>query len=138
MNIVAAEAGFALWDQARTVRGGEAHPGDDRGDFWCETESSAFLNHWYADYALALDCLHKESQRFLLPYRRQFVVAGEFYVQHLGLAPDDAAWPAMGHDLVAAYDSAAADRERHMDKARKAELTFAYKMDVFQRLEPRP
>jgi hypothetical protein len=106
LNIVAAEAGFALWDQARIVLGGEARPGDDMGDFWCETEASAFLNHWYADYALALDCLHKESRRFLLPYRRQFVVASEFYVQHLGLVPDDAAWPAMGHDLVAGYGSA--------------------------------
>ncbi|MES2068735.1 MAG: hypothetical protein V4488_00205 [Pseudomonadota bacterium] len=106
LNIVAAEAGFSLWDHARAVLGGEARAGDDMGDFWCDAESAVFLNHWYADYQLALDCLHNESGRFLLPYRRQFVVAGEHYVRHLGLLPNDAAWQAIGYDLVAGYGSA--------------------------------
>jgi hypothetical protein len=106
LNIVAAEAGFSSWQQARSVLGGGARTGDDMGGFWCEAAGSAYLNHWFADYRLALECLQEQPGLFLLPYRRQFVVADAFYVQHLGLAPDDAAWPAIGHNLVAAYGSA--------------------------------
>ncbi|HTD03437.1 hypothetical protein [Undibacterium sp.] len=107
LNIVAAEAGFTHWDHARVVLGGEAHPGDDMGDFWCEAESAVFLNHWFADYRLALECLQGESRRFLLPYRRQFVVTGEHYLRHIGLDPDEVAWTEIGRNLVTGYASAA-------------------------------
>ncbi|MES2102542.1 MAG: hypothetical protein V4634_00875 [Pseudomonadota bacterium] len=107
LNIVAAEAGFTQWDHARMVLGGEAHAGDDMGDFWCEAESAVFLNHWFADYRLALECLDHETRRYLLPYRRQFVVTGEHYLRHLGLDPDDAAWKDIGRNLAAAYGGTA-------------------------------
>lgn len=107
LNIVAAEAGFAQWDHARMVLGGEARPGDDVGEFWCESEGAVFLNHWFADYQLALECLNNEARRYLLPYRRQFVVTSEHYLRHLGLDPDDAAWDSIGRNLVTGYGSEA-------------------------------
>ncbi len=107
LNIVAGENGFAQWEHARTVLGGESHAGDDMGDFWCEGESAVFLNHWFASYPLAQECLQNEARRFLLPYRRQFVVTGEHYLRHLGLDPDDPAWADIGRNLAAGYGSAA-------------------------------
>ena len=99
---VAREAGFLHWEQARAVLGGEVPPGGDRGTFWHAPRCQDLLNPWFADLAEARRALAAAppGEAVLLPYRRQYVLAGADYLRALGLDPRDPAWAAAQHDLV--------------------------------------
>lgn len=105
LNEVAREAGFAHWEHARRVLSGAASAGEDFGGFWHAPGCDALLNAWFADYASARAALR--GGRYLLPFRRQFVVVEAAYLRELGLAPADPAWAEVGSDLVAGYGSPA-------------------------------
>ncbi|CAG1018733.1 hypothetical protein BURC_03542 [Burkholderiaceae bacterium] len=105
--LVSRSVGFANWEQARRVLGGLAAAGDDMGTFWHAPRCNGLLNHWFARHSEAQACLHDLPDAFLLPYRRQFVVAGSPYLMEIGLAGDEPAWDACGRDLVAGYGTEA-------------------------------
>ena len=106
LHDAARAAGFLHWEHARRVLGGLAAPGDDMGSFWHAPGCNVLLNHWYADFAQAREA-HAKSGGFLLPYRRQFVVAQGDFLRELALDPADEAWSALGRDLVSGYGSPA-------------------------------
>jgi len=103
LNQAARDVGFANWDHGCRVLGGQAVPADDMGAFWHAPRCSTLLNLWFADYAQARSALASEPGTYLLPYRRQFIVADDDFILELGLDPDDAAWSRAGRDLVSAY-----------------------------------
>jgi hypothetical protein len=105
LDEVAREAGFAHWEHARHVLSGQAMAGEDMGAFWHAPGCDALLNEWFADLAAARAALRQG--RYLLPFRRQYVVVEAPYIRELGLDPDHAAWAAAGADLVSAYGTAA-------------------------------
>ena len=107
LNLVAAEIGFEHWEHARRVFGGEAGEGEDMGAFWHAPACNALLNHWFARYGQAREQLEGGSGRFLLPYRKQFVVVTMPYLDVVGIVADSQLWHELGHDLVAAYGSSA-------------------------------
>lgn len=107
LNAVAAEVGFAHWEHARRVFAGEAPLGDDMGSFWHAPACGSLLNEWHADYAKARDALQRSGTRFLLPFRRQFVVVQADFLRELKLDPADSLWDATGRDLVTAYGTQA-------------------------------
>jgi hypothetical protein len=97
--------GFLEWEHARRVLGGLAERGDDMGTFWHAPGCQSLINEWHADERQAREAL--APGKFLLPYRRQFMVVQEDFIRVLGLDPQDPAWGAASHDLVAHYGSAA-------------------------------
>jgi hypothetical protein len=103
LNQAARDVGFANWDHGCRVLGGQAVHADDMGSFWHAPRCNTLLNLWFADYARARCALASEPGTFLLPYRRQFIVAEDDFILELGLDPDDAAWTRAGRDLVSAY-----------------------------------
>ena len=105
LHRVARDVGFAHWEHARRVLGGEATSGDDLGTFWHAPACSALLSGWFSKVDEARAALEAEPGSYLLPYRRQFVVAGSDFIVELGLDPDDAAWHDTRRDLVGAYGS---------------------------------
>jgi hypothetical protein len=107
LDEVAAAAGFAHWEHARRVLAGLAQPGDDFGTFWHSPRCDALLNEWHAHYGTARQALHSAPGRFLLPYKRQFVVVQTHFLRELGLDPDDALWTATQADLVGSYGTPA-------------------------------
>lgn len=107
LNAVSRDAGFAHWEHARTVLGGDAATGADIGAFWYAPGCAALLNQWFADYDAASAVHARERGAFLLPYRRQFVVVKAEFIRELGLDPGDASWEAVGRDLARAYASPA-------------------------------
>lgn len=107
MNLASREVGYAHWEHARQVLGGQAEPGEDMGTFWHAPGTGILLNLWFARYEEARVALQADAQAFLLPYRRQFFLVQDHFVRELGVDPGDAAWDAMGHDLVRGYGSAA-------------------------------
>jgi hypothetical protein len=99
--------GFAHWEHARRVLGGLAAAGDDMGTFWHAPACQAMLSVWLPTHAEARAALEGDGGRYLLPYRRQFIVADADYVVELGLHPADPAWADVQRDLAAGYGSAA-------------------------------
>ena len=107
LNLVSCEVGFAHWEHARKVLGGEAGQGEDMGTFWHAPRTGILLNLWFARYEEARVALQADAQAFLLPYRRQFFLVQDHFVRELGVDPADASWDAIGHDLVRGYGRAA-------------------------------
>lgn len=107
LNGVACEVGFAHWEHARKVLGGEAGAGEDMGTFWHAPRTGILLNLWFARYEEARVALTADVTAFLLPYRRQFFLVQDHFVRELGVDVEDAAWDVMGHDLVRGYGGAA-------------------------------
>jgi len=103
LNQVATEVGFTNWSHGRRVLGGEAQRGEDMGRFWHAPGCNALLNAWFADYFDACSALALKKGAVLLPYRRQFVLAGAPFIRELGLDHRDADWAVARHDLVQAY-----------------------------------
>lgn len=111
---VARDVGFAHWEHARLVLDAMAPPGSDMGTFWHAPRCDGLLNPWFASLAEARAALGSAGEPgragrrpVLLPFRRQFVLAGAEYLRELGLDPDDEAWRDARHDLVQAYGGAA-------------------------------
>lgn len=106
LHEVARESGFADWEHARRVLSGLAALGEDLGSFWHAAGTGILLHIWFSNHAEAQPMLRKEGG-FLLPYRRQCFVVQAPFIEALGLDPQDAAWAAIDHDLVAGYGSEA-------------------------------
>lgn len=109
LNQVAREAGFAHFEHARRVLGGDALPGEDLGAFWHARECDRLLNEWFARYEQAHEAHQARSGRgtYLVPYRRQFVLVQRDYITALGVDPADSAWQQAQNDLVRSYGSPA-------------------------------
>jgi hypothetical protein len=99
LAVVAHEVGFRGWEHAsRVLEGEESEP--DHGELLYPKGTGAFLNHWCSTYEDAR-AVHAERGGYLLPYRKQFFVAGRDYVEAtLGVDPDDSDWGALGFDLA--------------------------------------
>ncbi|MBM3812795.1 MAG: hypothetical protein FJW20_14305 [Acidimicrobiia bacterium] len=61
------------------------------------TRCGAHINLWYRTRAHAAE-VWRQRGGYLLAFRRQFLIVDRFYIETLGLDPDDAAWRALGFD----------------------------------------
>ena len=97
--VVAREHGFNTWEHARRVLGGDETELDMGTLLY--TQAGA-INVWFAVYEEARAHLDEVrgggASRYLLSYRRQFFVADRFFIEALGLDPDDADWDAIDRD----------------------------------------
>lgn len=100
LHAVARDAGFAHWEHARHVLAGQATAGEDQGAFWYAPTCTGLLTLWFARHDQALEAMQQGAPGMLLPYRRQFVLAGPDFLVELGLDPDSALWAEAAFDLV--------------------------------------
>ncbi|WP_425257766.1 hypothetical protein ACPOLB_19880 [Rubrivivax sp. RP6-9] len=100
LHAVSREAGFAHWEHARHVLGGQAGAGDDQGTFWYAPGCAGLLTPWFARHDEARQAMQQGSPGVVLPYRRQFVLAGPDFLAELGLDADSSLWADAGFDLV--------------------------------------
>ena len=107
LHAVAREAGFAHWEHARHVLGAQAAAGEDQGTFWWAAGCTSLLTPWFARHDEASAALQQGTPGVVLPYRRQFVLAGPDFLAELGLDPESSLWADAGFDLVAAAGSPA-------------------------------
>jgi hypothetical protein len=105
LAVIAAELGFRGWPEARRVLTGEGTVADF-GDLLCPRRCGAHVNLWYARYEEAA-AVRAERGGYLLAYRRQYLVVDRYYVETLGLDPDDPDWSRLGFDWVRPRDPAA-------------------------------
>lgn len=100
LNRIARELGFPNWPEAKRSITGESK---DCGDWLCPRRCSAHTNLWYRTYEEAA-AIRDQRAEYLLGFRRQFVVVDRYYIESLGLDPDDPDWAAIGFDWVRPRD----------------------------------
>lgn len=66
--------------------------------------TAGFLNLWYRTYQEARAALEQHPDRFLFPYREQFVVCERSMLEHLTVDTTDADWVRIGHDWARPAD----------------------------------
>jgi hypothetical protein len=95
LEVIAIELGFANWPQAKRVLSGE--PVTDYGTLLYPNRCAAHLNLWYREHEEA-SVVREARQGYLLAYRRVFVVVDRYFIESLGLEPEDAAWEPLHFD----------------------------------------
>lgn len=102
---VAHELGFAGWSHAVHVLGGT------EGDFGTllHSGSPAHWNIWSASYEEART-IRSEHGGYLLAYKRHYFIVDRFYIEAIGLDPDDPDWDRIGRDWVRPADPSARAR----------------------------
>ncbi len=101
-RFIARQYGFFDWEHARQVLSCESLNQSNTsakgyGTFWYRDQCSVLLNHWCRHYEEAKDVLHSEGG-YLLPYKKQFVVVKQQYLELLGVDADDPLWSVLGND----------------------------------------
>ena len=100
LQAVSREAGFAHWDHARWVLGGQARIGEDHGTFWYAPGCAGLLTPWFAHYSEAREARLQNPEAVLLPYKRQYLLASPDFISEIGLEADSPLWAEAGFDLV--------------------------------------
>ncbi|WDE04287.1 hypothetical protein SG34_023555 [Thalassomonas viridans] len=93
--VIARRYGFRHWDHAREVLSGSTCR--DYGTFWYSPPCSGLLNLWCASYKEA----HQQQKThggFILPYKNQYLVVEQHYLELLGLDGRDENWAAIDFD----------------------------------------
>jgi hypothetical protein len=110
---VARELGFANWEHARRVLEGDASE-QDFGKLLYDKVFGAGLNVWSAHYDEARELRQKmgtpQAPSFLLAYQRQFFIVDRYFIEALGLEPEDADFEAIGWDWAHPNDTEARRR----------------------------
>jgi hypothetical protein len=91
---IARELGFDGWPHLVAVIEGRR---DD--DFGTLLYRPGHWNIWSASYEEA-HAIRSEHGGYLLPYKHQFVIVDRYFIETLGLDPDDADWEEIGRDWV--------------------------------------
>ena len=108
LTVVAKELGFSGWSHAAAVLTGR--PVDDFGTLLYPTEIGAtYWNVWSASYDEARK-IHKEHDGYLLAYKKHFFIVDRYFIEAIGLDPDDEDWNRIHRDWVRPGDLAARNR----------------------------
>lgn len=107
LAVVAREAGFQSWSHANDVVAGRN--AEDFGTLLNPPGASAHWNIWSASYDEARE-IRREHGGYLLAYKRHFFIVDRYYIETLGLDPEDEDWERIGRDWVRPLDLAARAR----------------------------
>lgn len=81
----------------------------DVGTLLSPPGADVFWNVWSADHGEAAK-IRRQTDGWLLAYKRQFFVVERGYIEFLGLDPDDPDWDLIGRDWARPGDFAARER----------------------------
>ncbi len=101
---IAQKLGAKDWNDLHTQLCAQA--GDDFGTL---LHVNGYWNIWSARYDEAIT-IRADHGGYLLPYKRQFMIVEDHYLDGLGLDARDADWERIGRDWVSPKDPAARDR----------------------------
>jgi len=114
LTIVANQLGFENWHHIQEILSGSKQVDKplNMGTLFYPKGCGGFINEWFVDYQQAqktlIDC---DSQKWLLPYKNQFIVVKEDYIVMFNLnEKTKRLWPDIGYNLVKGYKSLAWDK----------------------------
>lgn len=94
LAVIARELGFDGWPHLVAIVSGRRED-----DFGTLLYADGHWNIWSASYEEAR-AIRAEHGGYLLPYKRQFVIVDRYFIETLGLDPDDADWAQIGRDFA--------------------------------------
>jgi|GEM_PF-2374531 len=94
---VAIRAGFHDYRHAARVLGGGGDEREHPGTFWYSGRCALLLNIWCKTHEEAKNELSDE--RYIVPYKNQFIVVDATYLETIGLGVDSPGWRA-GRDVA--------------------------------------
>jgi hypothetical protein len=107
LTSVARQLGFLSWKHLVDVlTDKEQH---DYGTLLYPSSCSGHSNIWSVQYPEACE-IRAANGGYLLAYKHQFVIVDQFFVESMGLDPEDADWERIGRDWVRPKDHAARGR----------------------------
>jgi hypothetical protein len=104
---VAKEYGFAGWSHLSRVFEGATE--GDFGTLLYGPGCTAHSNIWSASYEEAR-AIREQHGGYLLPYKRQFLIVDRYFIETLGLDPDDPDFALSGLDWVQTQNAEARRR----------------------------
>ena len=104
LGALALALGFSGWPHAKAVLSGDDL--DDLGTLMHRESGGAYWNIWSASYDEA-SAIRKDHGGYLLGYRRQFLIVESYFIESIGLDPDDPDWSQIGRDWPRPTDRAA-------------------------------
>lgn len=107
LTAIAQQIGFPNWPTAKAAIEGELS--SEYGTLLYPKRLIGHTNHWYVKYEEAA-AQRAAANSYLLAYKRHYFVADRYFVESLGLDPDDPDWRAMGFDWARPTDAAARTR----------------------------
>jgi len=101
MTVISVENGYESWTELKAALENEAttSPLAEVKDQFYPMRGAAYWNNWFASYKKAKD-VHKQSGGFLLPFRNQFFICEEGFVDELGIPAALPEWKEIGFDWV--------------------------------------
>ena len=97
LAVVAREVGFRGWPDAAAIIGGAT--GGDFGTLLYPPGADAHWNIWSASYDEARSIRHAHGG-YLLAYKTHFFIVDRYFIETIGLDPEDADWALIGRDWV--------------------------------------
>ncbi len=114
LALVSYQLGFNNWRQAQSVLSGKEVPiaHIDMGTFFYPESCGAFINEWFNDYNQAEKALLEQPKiKWLLPYKKQFLVVERDYVEQLNINQAlTTLWSEVERNMVKSYNSLAWDK----------------------------
>lgn len=107
LTAVAKQLGFLSWKHLVDVLTDQEQR--DYGTLLYPASCSGHTNIWSAHYQEASE-IHAARGGYLLPYKHQFVIVDQYFVESMGLDPADADWERIGRDWARPKDLAARAR----------------------------
>lgn len=101
MSVIAMENGYESWAELKSAleQAAETSPLAEVKDQFYPVRGAAYWNNWFASYKKAKQ-VHAQSGGFLLPFRNQFFICEEGFVDNLGLPASLPEWRQIGFDWV--------------------------------------
>lgn len=101
LAVVAAENGYATWTELKGAldRAAESSPLAEIKDQFYPKGFTTYWNIWFAKYAQAKKVL-QDGGGYLLPYRNQYFIVEEHFVDSIGIPHTLPEWETIGRDWV--------------------------------------
>jgi hypothetical protein len=101
LQVIAAENGYSSWNELKAAldTAAETSPLAVPGEMFYPKGYTTYWNIWFAKYSQAKKVLD-EGKGFLLPYKHQFFIVEEHFVDSIGIPHTMPEWEAVGRDWV--------------------------------------
>ncbi len=114
LTYVSQQLGFDNWHHAQGILSGDQNSNLtlNMGSFFYPKGAGSFINEWFSDYQQAKNALEsQETTKWLLPYKKQFIVVESNYIDVFQLNNKlSMLWAEINFDMIAGYKSKAWDR----------------------------
>ncbi len=108
LALIAVQLGFAHWQQASAVLSGhgQTHSPVNMGTLFYPVAGHGLTNEWFADYKSAQLVFNKHKNKWLFPYKNQFIVVDRNYLNAFNFSDEiTSKFHQIDNDMHGSYNS---------------------------------